>query len=375
MKKQQFDPRFGRVSASAYEAAILCPGKPNAEKGMPDDRDPKDDAMADFGETVHAILAGAIDREGQPREVLEAVQELEYKADLVFNDWVGSGGEIKHIIREDRFYLRDGVTPWFSGQADDIRISVIDGQRHALIRDYKSLYGEHTVAAENPQLRSQAVLLENELPGFESITVCIVQRGEKPDPVTFMREDLVAAGELLLEHRAAWEDPEAPRIPGEKQCMYCKARATCPEANTAMQEPEVNELQVIERWDALAPERKAELFDAAKTAQRISGEIVRRCQKDLEAGEVIGDLELKPGNRVRQIADPQGAFREVATVIPAEEFAACCDIKIGKLENAYRAATACTIKEAKEAINSRLEQFIEMKENRASVKKKKGAAK
>lgn len=43
-------------------------------------------------------------------------------------------------------------------------------------------------------------------------------------------EWLLKEGQQIVIDAAATYDPNAPRLPGTKQCMYCKARKTCPEA-------------------------------------------------------------------------------------------------------------------------------------------------
>ncbi len=65
---------------------------------------------------------------------------------------------------------------------------------------------------------------------IKSIRVVIIQpRLYAQSEYTRTREELLAFGEEVRAAIARAEAPNAPRIPGDKQCRWCPGKATCPE--------------------------------------------------------------------------------------------------------------------------------------------------
>ena len=87
-----------------------------------------------------------------------------------------------------------------------------------------------TPAGENLQLMALAVLLKANKPKLKTIYAAILQPAYEPELVNYDEESLAECKEYLegLLEKASAED--APRIGGDKQCHFCKAKEECDQA-------------------------------------------------------------------------------------------------------------------------------------------------
>ena len=100
------------------------------------------------------------------------------------------------------------------------------------ITDLKYGKGVKVYAKDNPQAQLYAVGVFLEWDwyyGFETIHIRICQpRLDHFDTWTITRADLLAFMEWIRERAAAAWVPDAPRMPSEKACLWCKVKRTCP---------------------------------------------------------------------------------------------------------------------------------------------------
>jgi hypothetical protein len=137
------------------------------------------------------------------------------------------------VLAEQRVYP-DGLV----GRADmhgtvDIQCT---GKFLYLIADYKD--GMNPVIAEgNPQLEQYAIgvlagLDPDHYPRKFRLVIIQPNLALKGLPVISTWDvtpaDLLAAAKVAMAQADATEAPDAPLVPGEAQCKYCKAKGTCP---------------------------------------------------------------------------------------------------------------------------------------------------
>lgn len=116
------------------------------------------------------------------------------------------------------------------------------------IIDYKDGY-DAVHAVGNMQLEQYAygvlagLMSTNVDLSFKTIILTIIQprvASRGLDPITSWRcnvNELILNKGVIIEQASATDDPEAPLIPGESQCKYCKAKGSCLAlAQTAMTE-------------------------------------------------------------------------------------------------------------------------------------------
>ncbi len=219
------EPDRGRwTSASNAQADTNCPGRHLFSRDEPDD--PSKDS--EFGDAVHAALAKQ-DPSGLTTEqesIYEAHMEIESKLLIQF-----FGPEISayrpNPTREKRWWVHWPDELRHSGQLDCVHRRATK----ALIIEYKSLPGQQPGSPANMQLRDQCVLYASNTVLITEIAVAVNQPlvTHSPEITVYGKEDLIIAATQLYERVKASNNPESPRVAGEIQCKFCKAKHKCPE--------------------------------------------------------------------------------------------------------------------------------------------------
>lgn len=243
------------LSASGAAGWMNCYGKPFMEKGIPE----QSSKYADEGTAYHELAAWCLESgqdasayagrmipvvrgEGAQatsrsfevnEEMAEAVQRY---VDIVR----GLGGHL--MVEQQVDFSRWIGVPNSFGTSDAL---VVVGNE-LIVADLKAGKGVRVEAEENPQLQLYALGCYDiaDLAGFEIETVrlMIVQpRLPSVSEWTCSVDDLKAfASEAAVAARHAihqWEGKAPPKLtPGEKQCRWCKAKATCPAAATQVKD-------------------------------------------------------------------------------------------------------------------------------------------
>lgn len=125
----------------------------------------------------------------------------------------------------------EGDGPPVTGTADFVYLRN-DGVVH--IVDLKFGRGVEVSAVDNPQLRIYALAALDEfhvLYDMQHFELAIVQPRitRQPSTESLPLFDLLQFGERVRAAAKATTEPKAPRVPGEKQCRWCRAKAICPE--------------------------------------------------------------------------------------------------------------------------------------------------
>lgn len=357
------DERGGYPSASGVEGYSLCLGKFNAEKVSPFEGETFDAAT---GKRIHTALETG-NYNGLTDDEIETVQRCAKLRDDIASDFstaVGDGPLVPHF--EERSWMFDGATTLMSGKPDVVFIKGYAG----LIVDYKTGRLGAELAPGNKQLRALAVMIADQYK-LNFVRVAIVQPWVSPQVSVcdYEMDDLVNARKEIRGILSKIIDSNAPRLPGDHQCKYCRAKATCPEANGVLSA--VSAVRV-ESWEMLKPERKVALYDACKVADNVIKQIRDRLKADLEGdADCIPGLALKQGVTRRSITDAPAAFAQLSGAIDAQAFAGCCSVKIGDLEKAFKAATGLGTRESKEQFEILLEDVIETKQAAPSLERTK----
>jgi hypothetical protein len=150
--------------------------------------------------------------------------------------------------RVDPVYLTSRTD--LSGTVD---IRIVTGDTLEII-DYKDGIGVVDVV-DNPQLEQYALgaLSEYKVPSnlphpIKTVIMTVIQPKNKVKGLPVISSHARPASEILTDvaktivmQAFATDDPNAPLIPGEKQCRYCRARGSCSAlANKAMADAGIN---------------------------------------------------------------------------------------------------------------------------------------
>jgi hypothetical protein len=182
------------------------------------------------------------------------------------------------------------------------------------IIDYKDGLGV-VEAYRNPQLEIYALgalASRTHLP--QTVRLTIIQpklRSKKLEGITYydlpVSELLERVPAALKAEAAATDDPNAPLVPGEAQCKYCKAKGNCPALQAKLWEmiPEMNfpDLSVI----AVVPDpvqmtdlRIRNIMEAAPLIRSMLEGVEKEALRRFEAGQTIEGLKAvrgRGGNR------------------------------------------------------------------------------
>jgi len=306
--------RRNKPSASGLEYLALCPGKLHAEAGLPEieNKDAKD------GTAVHDALAGIKLPSDLTSDQQTAYEDLRNKCGELVEEL---GYDHNRVIYEERLWFKEQ----FSGQCDRIYLRA-DGLS-ALVVDFKSGWASDDVtpANANAQLACLCVLAFQNFDAVEECYAAIIPRIGKPTLVRYSREDSQAALQRIHEIIADAEKDNAPRVPGEKQCRYCRARFQCPErlATTHTLEP-VARMQL----PAIPSEALALYLDKLPTIKKVVADLEAEAKARLSRGESVPGYRLHQGNaRERIVALPTICARAQENhSVTVEEFTAACSL-------------------------------------------------
>lgn len=331
------------LSPSARHRWGVCPGSVREEAKYPE---PPGGQAANDGTRTHALLERAIlfefvnkegvcgpapyygttitDEFGTYTVDLERAQRVNVALEYI-RSRVAELGNVE-VIPERRVHP-DG----FVGRADmsgtvDVQIR----SKHVLeITDYKD--GMHPVSAvDNPQLEQYAIGALAEIPADlypKMVRMTIVQPklAVKGMPPITSHEipvaELLAKVEVIKAQAAATDDPNAPLVPGESQCKYCRAKGACP-ALAAKAMSEVNVMfgpvtpvlpDVLEpahqaanqNPEAMSNDQLRQLLEAEPLLKQLMEGAKAEVQRRLEAGQAVPGFKLVNGRGTRKWALPE----------------------------------------------------------------------
>lgn len=219
-----------RLSASGSHRWLYCPGSVKAEESLPNTTS----YHAEEGVAAHELAELALMGSGNARDWLGkqlpesnafTVTDEMANAVQVYVDYVrGFSGEHAY---EQRIDFGDWVPEGF-GTADAV---IVQDDKIRVI-DLKYGRGLRVDAEENTQaiLYALGVYAEHELfIDIKNVVITIVQpRLDHIDEWEISISELLKRGEWIRQRAEEANSPDAERVPGEAQCLWCKAKATCP---------------------------------------------------------------------------------------------------------------------------------------------------
>jgi hypothetical protein len=225
-------------SPSVLARRLACLGSANAEKDLPDTTS----KYADEGSAAHALAAWAllengsaasrigehVDLDGALWEITEDMATaVDHYVDAIREHHAALGGDLHVEVEVD---YAEWMPAGVEGKGTSDAILASDGKLE--VHDYKHGRGVRVDAVDNPQLLAYALGAHAKyglLYDYDTIELWIHQprlNWESSWEINVaMLEEWAATLRSAIEQALA---PDAPRTPGEKQCRFCKAMATCP---------------------------------------------------------------------------------------------------------------------------------------------------
>lgn len=308
-------PKHSKVGPSSIADIILCPGRVRMSKGIED----KTSFPAAQGTVAHAICEQLLKGKKPPKIgeiIVEAGHEISIDAELMtavkeYVDHVNilrKCGVSKHMDEkiEVKGDLRYIGLPEVFGTADYVLEIPFDT---LYVRDYKHGSGVMVDAENNPQLMTYALIAaQDSLLSFQTIDLGIVQpRGGGMTVKTWSTTpvELMAWAEGVLKPavKLALSD-DAPLVPGEKQCMWCRANGVCPAIAKAVittAQEEFKTFKQINHYDPelLTDEQIAEIYPKLGLMSAWIKAIEAKVFDTMSAGGEVKGYKLVNGRKSR----------------------------------------------------------------------------
>ena len=227
-----------KLSPSGAHRWMACPGSVALEAAFPD----QSSAYAAEGTLAHTLASEHLDGSGlHPSQRIGEVHEVDgytFTVDAAMAAYVDDYCRLVQEYAQRGLLLVEQRVPiaHVTGEAGATGTSdaivVHTAKRMLYVVDLKYGMGVRVDAGDNPQLMMYALgAMEQCEPLGEFDQVCMVIHQPRLNHVS---EHWIYFGDLWAFKRRAAEaaeltrQPDAPLVPGEKQCRFCKAKATCP---------------------------------------------------------------------------------------------------------------------------------------------------
>ena len=335
-----------QLSPSKRHRWALCPGSVREEAKYPEERSGPAAIDGTHSHTLleHCIKAGLADptlmvgvrlMDDEGEFVIDADRAARVKSAIEYvKSRVTQLNGMAEVVPETR------VDPqWFTNRDDlsgTVDIQIISGDVLEII-DYKD--GMAEVPAEgNLQLEQYALgkLAEcrkghnvpDQYPWYE-VRMTIIQpklalRGGTPITTwTVPVSELLTKISVLVDQARATDNPDAPLIPGDSQCKYCRAKGACSAlAGNVMKEvgimfqPIADQTFEIAQQSAdrdpavMSDDQIRQVMEAAPLMRQLLEAVEKEALRRLEAGQSIPGLKLVNGRGSRTWALPEEEMAE-----------------------------------------------------------------
>lgn len=286
------------LSASGADKWFNCPGSIHAEKGIEEDE-------AEFlteGLLAHLLAEVALNSDIPAIEYAFAeLDDQEITSEMA--DYVQEYIEyvLSHLLHKEKLSVElkvyfDEYAPDGFGTLDAASFTPGSGICH--IFDLKYGVGIPVYAENNKQLMLYALgVLQTESYAWAiDRFVMHIHQPRIPNNSSFeiSVEELKAFGEVVKVKAEQALNPDAKRIPGLKQCQWCKAKSICPEL---MEKSVIKEIGMD--VEEISDERIREILDNRKLSRLFISSLEKSMQQRLETGGQLKGYKLVRGTMRR----------------------------------------------------------------------------
>ena len=367
------------TSASNLPRRELCPGSHRMEAGLPEE----DSEQSREGTLLHDYAAHPeYDRamlKPNQRDLLELADTLRDIVKKQVEETAELDGVTATDFTEITLKMRDTA---FTGTPDWLRYYDSEPFKTALVVDRKFGFNVVERAELNLQLRAYAVMASDYTSNrLDAVFAAIVQpRAPYAERITIAKytpDDIAESRKEIKQILIESEANDAPLIPGEVQCRYCKAKLTCPAFRESMMLPAVitpdtalsktaREAYLEQKLAELKDEELDKVLIACSLAKSVSSIAMDEARKR-DYFQFGDDFE------VRNVADVRKALALLSLAgLPKDSIFACVtEFGITKLqENLRKLHPTWSAKQANEWINKKLASVIERETRKGRIIRK-----
>ena len=312
-----------QLSPSKAHRWTVCPGSIREEAKYPDTSGP---AAVD-GTHSHTLLEKALIENRDPSAYVGQTltdHEGEFTVDKDRANRVAMAyAHVQHRAKElDALMVvaESRVNPANLLGRDDCSGTVdvqIHAGTHVDIIDYKD--GAGIVSAkDNQQLELYALGVLADNPHIQSVRMTIIQpklaqRGMKAiTSYDMMAVDLLARVEQYKAAAAATDNPDAPLVPGESQCKFCKAKGSCSALASNVMEAlgmfkviDIAQQAADKNPNELSDQQIREIVESAPLVRQLLEAVEAEALRRFEAGVTISGLKAVYGRGTRSWSLPE----------------------------------------------------------------------
>ena len=304
------------LGASNAHRWLVCAGSVEAERDIPNTTSP----FAEEGTRAHELGELALLTSDAALDTFEDQEMAEFVR--VYTDYVrqsAAGADVFEI--EQRVSYADWVEGGF-GTADAVIVK--DGVIH--VCDLKYGMGVRVDAEENPQgmLYALGAYAENSYLGdIHTAKISIIQpRLDHISEWEISIEALLRWAEWAKQRAEATQDPDAPRLAGEKQCRFCRAKASCQalkDVTEAAIMSEFDDLDNMPKANTLTDEQMRAALDAKPMIESWLSAIEKLAKARLEEGGGFVGYKLVEGRSNRRWISEDQASEELVNLLGEED--------------------------------------------------------
>lgn len=338
-----------RLSASSASKWLNCPGSIQAEENIVE----KPSKFAMEGTSAHSLAELCLVNNREAKSYLnQIIPETGWKVDDEMAEYVQNYIDYVESIKGNRMVeVRVDFSTWVPDGFGTSDIITIDNNTLHII-DLKYGQGIRVDADDNSQLKLYALGAIADfgyLYDIEIITLHIMQpRLDHISVFEISVTDLLAWGDYVKTRAAMCDIPNAPRVAGESQCRWCKAKPNCPELMRLTESALVADFTDIsvtpKSPDKLSLRDLRFALDNKKLIISWLDSVEEVVFERLSAGEDFAGYKLVHGRSSRSWADLQ-----VATSVLVEELG----------DAAYSAPKLITAPQAEKALGKKKVGLLE----------------
>lgn len=318
-----------KYSPSSLVHREICSGfTPNSESGP----------AAEEGTRLHNALEtgntdGLLDEQLQVVEMCRAyVEQLESE---VYAEWE----QTLEIHREHRVKICDGAT---FGTPD----YVLFNRRlcRADLVDFKMGRNAVPDAEINLQIQAYVLGLFEENPDLQVVSAhLLLPRRDEISTAQYFRKDIARIKLRISTIISRCEAPE-PELRPTENCLWCARQATCAALHRhalTIATGYEDDLQLPSEFHPSRitdPSTMSRALIVSRVMEKWCESVKHHALQMRLGGQEIPGHELRSRSGIRKIKDPLAAWAAVRETLSPDQFVACCDVSLPKLENTFAEA-------------------------------------
>ena len=302
-----------KLGASNAHRWLYCGGSVKAERGFKDQSSP----FALEGTRAHELSELALFKDKEPQHWIgkPLVENSDFIVDeemanyvQVYTDYCRAiSKDADEVFIEQRVSYNDWVPEGFG--TNDFGALFLKDKR-IKIADLKYGKGVQVDAENNPQAMLYGLGTYAEfswISDFDWVDIAIIQpRLDHISEWSISVKDLLKWAEWVSQRAEIALSEDAERVPGEKQCRFCKAKGTCPALMKYTEDiimAEFDDLDDMPSPDTLTQEQLRKVLEHKGLIEGWLSSVETVVRERLEAGEDFAGFKIVEGRSLRRWGD------------------------------------------------------------------------